>query len=144
MLYNGLLRSQCNPWNPKRPLLKWKTANGSRCPGRTGAPMSDKVKGKLPFIMKPDGRAFLFGPGLADGPFPSSTNPMKNPLGKNPMSAQVTNPCSRSSRATWTRWLQQTRNSLLYAAPNTITEHWCSGSMTRWQRGPGGSTRAFR
>ena len=42
--------------------------------------------------MKPDGVAFLFGPGLADGPFPEHYEPLEGPLAKNLMSAQLSNP----------------------------------------------------
>ena len=47
------------------------TANGwAMFPDGPWPPLSDKEKGKLPFIMKPDGVASLFGPGLARRTFP--------------------------------------------------------------------------
>ncbi len=39
--------------------------------------------GRPPFIMKPDGVASLFGPGLADGPFPEHYEPLECPVEKN-------------------------------------------------------------
>ena len=67
--------SMVNPCNPKRPLLKWDDGKWvGDVPDGPWPPMSDKEKGNYPFIMKPDGVASLFGPGLNDGPFPSTTN----------------------------------------------------------------------
>ena len=54
--------------------------------------MANKEKGKLPFIMKPDGVSSLFGPGMAEGPFPEHYEPLESPLAANPMSAQQNNP----------------------------------------------------
>ena len=57
IIYN---RASCDlngqPWNPKRPLLKWEDGKWvGDVPDGPWPPMSDKEKGKLPFIMKPDG-----------------------------------------------------------------------------------------
>jgi len=38
--------------------------------------------GAFPFIMKPDGVASLFGPGLNDGPFPEHYEPLECPIEK--------------------------------------------------------------
>ncbi len=52
------------PFNPKRPLLKWADGKwAGDVPDGPWPPMSDKEKGKYPFIMKPDGLAAIFGPG---------------------------------------------------------------------------------
>ena len=135
VLYN---RASCdpsgNPWNPKRPLLKWEGGKWvGDVPDGPAPPMSDKEKGKLPFIMKPDGVAFLFGPGLADGPFPEQYEPYENPLGKNPMSAQVSNPVFKIFKSDMDKVASADPKFPIICSTNTITEHWCSGSMTRWQ-----------
>ena len=48
--------------------------------------------GKLPFIMKPDGIASIFGPGMAEGPFPEHYEALECPLEVNSMSKQRINP----------------------------------------------------
>ena len=50
------------------------------------------TEGVYPFIMKPDGVAALFGPGLKDGPFPEHYEPLECPIEKNLMSGQRINP----------------------------------------------------
>ena len=54
--------------------------------------MDDKKAGKLPFIMKPDGVASIFGPAMVEGPFPEHYEPFEGPLQKNLMSSQLNNP----------------------------------------------------
>jgi len=70
------------PWDPKRAVIRWnpnkldpktkKTAPGwdGDVPDGPAPPMADAKAGKYPFIMRADGMGSLFGPGLADGPFP--------------------------------------------------------------------------
>jgi formate dehydrogenase major subunit len=135
VLYN---RASCDPagqpWNPKKPLLKWEDGKWvGDVPDGPWPPMADAEKGKLPFIMKPDGRAFLFGPGMVDGPFPEHYEPYENPLGKNPLSAQVSNPVFKIFKSDMDKVASADPNFPIVCSTNTITEHWCSGSMTRWQ-----------
>ena len=49
------------------------------------------TKGVGAFIMKPEGYARLFGPGLADGPFPEHYEPWESPV-KNLMSKTQNDP----------------------------------------------------
>jgi len=135
VLYN---RASCDPsgkpWNPKRPLLQW---DGSKwvgdVPDGPWPPMADKEKGKLPFIMKPDGRAFLFGPGMVDGPFPEHYEPLESPLAKNLMSAQLNNPAIKIFKSDLDKVASADPKFPIVCSTYTVTEHWCSGSMTRWQ-----------
>ena len=94
ILYNrASVDKNGQPLDPSRPILKW--ADGKwvgDVPDGPWPPLSDKEKGKLPFIMKPDGVSSLFGPGLAEGPFPEHYEPLEGPLCKNLMSAQLSNP----------------------------------------------------
>lgn len=135
ILYN---RASCdpsgNPWDPKRPLVKWEDGKWvGDVPDGPWPPMTDKEKGKLPFIMKPDGLAFLYGPGMVDGPFPEHYEPYENPLGRNPMSAQVSNPVFKIFKSDMDKVASADPNFPIICSTNTITEHWCSGSFTRWQ-----------
>ncbi len=51
-------------------------------PDGPAPPMADEKAGKYPFIMRPDGMGAIFGPGLADGPFPEHYEPLESPLEK--------------------------------------------------------------
>mgnify|MGYP000845340820 FL=1 len=135
VLYN---RASCDPtgkpWNPKRAVVEWKDGKWvGDVPDGGWPPMSDKEKGKLPFIMKPDGVAFLYGPGLAEGPFPEHYEPVESPLAKNLMSAQMNNPVIKIFKSDLDKFASNDPNFPIVCSTNTITEHWCSGSMTRWQ-----------
>ncbi|HEX8948228.1 MAG TPA: formate dehydrogenase-N subunit alpha, partial [Dissulfurispiraceae bacterium] len=85
------------PWDPKRAVIKWnpvKEDPNTKKPGvwegdvpdGPAPPMADEKAGKYPFIMRADGMGALFGPGLADGPFPEHYEALESPLQGNPMS----------------------------------------------------------
>jgi formate dehydrogenase major subunit len=122
-----------NPWNPQRPLIKW---TGKKwvgdVPDGGWPPMGDKG-GKLPFIMKPDGVASLFGPAMVEGPFPEHYEPLESPLAQNLMSKQRNNPLLRLYTTDIDKYAQHDPKFPIVATTYTITEHWCTGSMTRWQ-----------
>jgi len=94
--------------------------------------------GRPPFIMKPDGVASIFGPGLADGPFPEHYEPLESPLTKNPLSNQMVNPGVK-------RWDKQGEGTEMDMARSAdplfpvvcttmrLSGHWQSGVLTRWQ-----------
>jgi len=135
VLYN---RASCDPsgqpWNPKRAVVKWEGGKWvGDVPDGPWPPMSDKEKGKLPFIMKPDGLAFLYGPGMVDGPFPEHYEPYENPLGMNPMSGQVSNPAIKIFKSDMDKVASGDPNFPFVCSTNGLAEHWCSGSFTRWQ-----------
>jgi formate dehydrogenase major subunit len=85
-----------NPWNPQRAVIKWnalkedpktKKLGGweGDVPDGPAPPMADEKAGKYPFIMRADGMGSIFGPGLADGPFPEHYEALECPLQENPM-----------------------------------------------------------
>ena len=83
---------------------------------------------RYPFIMKPSGFAHVFGPGLADGPFPEHYEPMESPLNPHPFSGTQNNP------AIIVRWIGETGTPDEYpyvATTYRVTEHWQAGQMTR-------------
>ena len=117
------------PLNPKRPLLKWEGGKWvGDVPDGPWPPMSDKEKGKLPFIMKPDGVAFLFGPGLVDGPFPEHYEPTGKPVPNNPMSKQVTNPAIKIFKSDLDKVAIGDPRFPFVCSTYRLTEHWCSGA----------------
>jgi formate dehydrogenase major subunit len=122
------------PWNPQRALLKW--ADGKwvgDVPDGPAPPLSDAKAGKWPFIMKPDGQAAIFGPGLNDGPFPEHYEPLECPVPKNAMSAQFTNPTIKIFAGELDKHLTCDPRFPFVATTYRVTEHWQTGIMTRWQ-----------
>ncbi len=127
-----------NPWAPKKPVIWW---NGTKwigdVPDGGWPPMVNTAATKYPFIMIPEGFARIFGPGLADGPFPEHYEPLECPIERNPMSAQFVNPTIKrwdihgvptlDVRATC-----DPRYPIVCTTYRTV-EHWQTGLMTRWQ-----------
>jgi formate dehydrogenase major subunit len=126
------------PWDPKKPLLAWNADTklwAGDIPDGPWPPLAQEG-GKLPFIMKPDGFASIYGPGLADGPFPEHYEPLECPVEKNLLSPQMVNPAVK-------RWEKDGVPELdmrascdprfpLVCSTYRVTEHWQTGVMTRW------------
>jgi len=135
ILYN---RASCDingkPYNPKRKLLEW---NGEAwvgdVPDGPWPPQADKKLGKYPFIMKPDGLGALFGPGMAEGPFPEHYEPLEGPLAKNPLSGQLINPAVQIFNSDLDKVANSDDKFPYVCTTYSCTEHWCSGALTRWQ-----------
>ena len=122
------------PFNPKRPLVKW--ADGKwvgDVPDGPWPPMRDKEKGKYPFIMKPDGVASIFGPGLNDGPFPEHYEPLECPVPNNLLSKQLTNPTIKIFTGELDKHLTCDPRFPFVGTTYRVTEHWQTGIMTRFQ-----------
>jgi formate dehydrogenase major subunit len=135
------------PWNPKKAVVefvgevkegkyvsqKWKgdVPDGPWYPLKNpdGTARED---GKLPFIMKPDGYASIFGPGLKDGPFPEHYEPLECPVEKNLFSAQLVNPVAVTYKTD--KDVSHTCDPRFPFVGTTyrVTEHWQTGVLTRW------------
>jgi len=122
-----------NPRDPKRPLLTWDSA-GKRwvgdVPDNAVPPMG--TEGAYPFIMKPDGVASLFGPGLKDGPFPEHYEPLECPIEKNLMSNQRINPVVKIFEGGPDKFLTCDPRYPFVCSTYRVTEHWQTGVLTRW------------
>jgi formate dehydrogenase major subunit len=130
ILYN---RASCDPtgkpWNPEKAVVAWSEAEKKWVGDVPDGPWAPTEK--YPFIMKTDGRAALFGPGLNDGPFPEHYEPMECPIAEHPFSKQLNNPLA----------LQFTSETKAVCDPRfpfvlttyRVTEHWQTGLMTRYQ-----------
>jgi len=135
IIYN---RASCDlngkPFNPKRKLLEW---TGEKwvgdVPDGPWPPQADKEKGKYPFIMKPDGLGAIFGPGMAEGPFPEHYEPLESPLTVNPMSGQRINPAIEFFNGEMDKVASADEKFPYVCTSYSCTEHWCSGALTRWQ-----------
>jgi len=131
-----------NPWDPKRAVLKWNPTKVNPATNKPGVwegdvpdgpapPLSDEKGGKLPFIMKPDGIASIFGPGLADGPFPEHYEPLECPIQENPMSKKRRiNPTASPLAQMASHFSCDVRYPFV-ATTYRVTEHWQTGVMTR-------------
>lgn len=134
IMYN---RASCDlngkPYDPKRKLLEW---TGDKwvgdVPDGPWPPVADKEKGRYPFIMKTDGVGALFGPGMAEGPFPEHYEPVEGPLAKNPMSGQRINPAVKLFKSDLDLVANASEKYPYVCTSYSCTEHWCSG-FTRWQ-----------
>ena len=137
-----------NPWDPNRSVIKWNPTKinpqtekpgvwEGDVPDGPAPPLADEKAGKLPFIMRADGVGAIFGPGLADGPFPEHYEPLECPLQENPMSKKHRiNPTIKlffgkeGSLQEDVFYSCDTRFPIV-CTTYRVTEHWQTGVMTR-------------
>jgi len=137
ILYNrASVDAEGRPYDPRRAVVSW---NGEKWVGDVpdgGWPPMASDKGKLAFIMKPDGVASLFGPGLRDGPFPEHYEALECPVPGNLMSAQRINPTIKLWHGPEGGKEEDVFATCdarfpLVATTYRVTEHWQTGVMTR-------------
>jgi len=122
------------PWDPKRAIVKWDgKAWVGDVPDGPWPPPANKEKGKHPFIMKPDGVASIYGPGLNDGPFPGHYEPLECPVPQNAMSKQFINPTIKIFAGEMDKHFTCDPRFPFVCTTYRVTEHWQTGIMTRWQ-----------
>jgi formate dehydrogenase major subunit len=100
-------------------------------PGATGM---DAHSGTDPFIMKPDGKGWLFVPkGLKDGPLPAHYEPAESPV-HNALYQQQSNPAAKYFQGKPFNRLAAVgdENYPIVITTYRLTEHHVSGPMTRW------------
>ena len=122
-----------NPRNPNRVVIKWDAATKKwvgDVPDGGWPPMG--TEGFYPFIMKPDGVAHIFGPGLKDGPFPEHYEPLECPIEKNLMSSQRINPVVKIFEGGPDTFLTCDPKYPFVCTTYRVTEHWQTGVLTRW------------
>jgi formate dehydrogenase major subunit len=133
---------QGRPWDPKRAVLKWNATKLDAKTNKPGVwegdvpdgpapPMNDT--GKYPFIMKPDGVGSIFGPGLADGPFPEHYEALECPLEENSMSKQRINPTMKLFAEKEDAFFSCDTRYPFVATTYRVSEHWQTGVLTRHQ-----------
>ena len=133
---------QGRPWDPKRAVLKWNAVKLDAKTNKPGVwegdvpdgpapPMGDT--GKYPFIMKPDGVGSIFGPGLADGPFPEHYEALECPLEENSMSKQRVNPTMKIFGEKEDAFFSCDMRYPFVATTYRVSEHWQTGVLTRHQ-----------
>jgi formate dehydrogenase major subunit len=137
-----------NPWDPKRAVITWNPTKINPATDKPGVwegdvpdgpapPLSDEKGGKLPFIMRADGVGAIFGPGLADGPFPEHYEPLECPLQENPMSKKHRiNPTvklffGKEGGLPEDVFFSCDTRYPFVCTTYRVTEHWQTGVMTR-------------
>jgi len=133
------------PWDKEHPVIVWDPNAGGGKGGWVGdvpdggwPPMlnadgTPNPATKYPFIMKPEGHARIFGPGLADGPFPEHYEPMECPVEKNLLSGQLVNPVAPTYHTKMDLYRSCDPKYPFVASTYRVCEHWQTGVMTRWQ-----------
>ncbi len=129
------------PWDPKRALLKWDAVKEDPTSKKPGtwvgdvpdgpAPPMATEKGKLPFIMMATGVGHLFGPGMAEGPFPEHYEALECPLEENMLSKQRINPTIKLFGEKDDAYFSCDVRYPFVATTYRVAEHWQTGVMTR-------------
>jgi formate dehydrogenase major subunit len=117
------------PWDREDFVIRWTgpdTKWEGDVPDGGWAPMNQDGT-RYPFIMKPEGFAHIFGPGLADGPFPEHYEPLESPV-VNPLSDTQNNPAITVWRSAE---IGTPDEYPIVATTYRVTEHWQAGQMTR-------------
>jgi formate dehydrogenase major subunit len=138
------------PWSEKKKLIYWEPKENkwmspfgegidfmpTKAPNAVGKDNGlgfDWLGGSDAFIMRPDGKAWLFAPfGLVDGPMPTHYEPYESPV-VNIINKQQSNPVA----ITWKREGNPyhevaDKKYPIVISTYRLTEHYLSGSMSRW------------
>jgi formate dehydrogenase major subunit len=100
----------------------------------SGAQGMAAISGAEPFIMKPDGRAWLFAPGgTKDGPFPTHYEPLESPVANTLYPQHNVSPVARTFDSPLNRLALTPESEYpIVATTYRLTEHYLSGPMSRF------------
>jgi formate dehydrogenase major subunit len=147
IMYNrASARPDGRPWSEQKKWIWW---DGSRWTGYdvpdfapTKAPNAPAQPGQIglaaqsgtdPFIMKADGKGWLFAPvGMVDGPLPTHYEAAESPI-QNPLYKQQTNPVYKYWKLSGNELAPVGDPKYPYVITTyRLTEHHLSGVMSRW------------
>ena len=150
ILYNRASADpQGRPWSERKKYIWWDEEQkkwtgldipdfpANKAPDYVPAPDSvgmDAISGKDPFILKSDGKGWLFAPiGLKDGPLPTHYEAAESPV-HNAMYAQQINPAAKLNNKRGDNRLANINDAQYPIVITTyrLTEHHVSGPMSRW------------
>ncbi len=137
------------PWSDRKKLIWWDEAQQrwvghdepdfepEKPPGYRPAPDAEgmeAIAGDEPFIMKPDGVAWLFAPGaIKDGPLPAHYEPVESPVGNRLYPDVAHSPTVRLLRGPLNPLADTpTPEFPVVAFTFRLTEHYLSGPMSRF------------
>ena len=94
----------------------------------------DALSGDQPFIMKPDGKIWLYAPsGLMDGPLPTHYEPWEGPVANPLYRTHGRNPVTKTFNVVGNRYIDPGDPDFpIVISTYRLTEHHLSGAMTRW------------
>ncbi len=118
------------PWSPKRYVIQW---NNETKKWEGDVPDGGWAPGdRYPFIMKPDGHAWLWASNLNDGPIPEHYEPLESPI-ENPMSSQQVNPAIKLWHESNPEGnpVGDSERFPIVGTTYRVSEHWQAGAMTR-------------
>jgi len=149
ILYNrASARPDGQPWSEAKKWIWWDEEQGqwtgydvpdfaaTKAPDTPADPNGiglDAHSGTDPFIMKADGKGWLFAPtGMVDGPLPTHYEPAESPV-RNPLYRQQTNPVLKRWDREDNRIIEPEDPEFPYVLTTyRLTEHHLSGVMSRW------------
>lgn len=149
ILYNrASARPDGQPWSESKKWVWWDVAQlrwvgndvpdfavtkAPNAPGNPNAVGLDFLSGTDAFIMKADGKGWLFAPtGLVDGPIPTHYEPAESPV-QNALYKQQINPVLKYWQRKDNVRAQVADASFPYVLSTyRLTEHHLSGAMSRW------------
>jgi len=92
----------------------------------------DAIDGDSPFILKPDGKGWLFAPsGVKDGPLPTHYEPVESPVG-NALYKQRSNPMAQLDQVPMNPVMPMDDEYPIVLTTYRLTEHYLSGPMSRF------------
>jgi formate dehydrogenase major subunit len=139
ILYNrASVNLNGEPWDIKDYVVRW---DGGKWIGDVpdggwpplGSLDNPDPKSKYPFIMRKHGHAQIFGPGLADGPFPEHYEPLECPVEKNFMNSQRMSPTAPLYGSDADSYATCDPKYPFVGTTYRVVEHWQTGLMTRPQ-----------
>jgi formate dehydrogenase-N alpha subunit len=125
------------PWSQEKALIWWDDAQkkwtGYDIPDFAGTKAPSDAGGKDPFIMKTDGKGWLFG-ALLEGPFPEHYEPLESPA-KNLLSSLQNNPVIKLWTTDQDKEIGDHVGTAdkypIVATTYRVVEHWQAGAMSR-------------
>jgi len=148
MLYNRASADpEGKPWSERKKYIYWDERQGrwvgpdvpdfpaTKRPDYRGdkyAPGMDAIDGDAPFILKADGKGWLYSPsGLKDGPLPTHYEPVESPVA-NLLYKQRTNPSVQLDQTPLNPIAPMSPDYPIVLTTYRLTEHYLSGPMSRF------------
>jgi formate dehydrogenase major subunit len=149
IMYNrASARPDGSPWSERKKWVWWDNAQrrwvgndvpdfaltkAPDTPAREGGIALDAQSGTDPFIMKADGKGWLYTPsGMVDGPLPTHYEAVESPV-KNPLYRQQSSPVYKHWKVAGNDLAPPGDTKFPYVITTyRLTEHHLSGVMSRW------------
>jgi formate dehydrogenase major subunit len=150
LLYNRCSADpQGRPWSEQKKYVWWDEANGKwvgadvpdfpvdKRPDDPGDPAAGglaALSGDSPFLLKPDGKAWLFFPfGMKDGPMPTHYEPWETPVHNLLYREHPRDPMTKVWHVDGNPYNDVASDEFPYVLTTyRVTEHHTGGGMTRW------------